>query len=409
MRRFIDVAQEILDNTKNPIERELMSTSFWLDRGGKRIEADVIIIGAGITGLSTAYWLNKEDPNLKIAIVEKHRVGFGATGRNAGFITCGSVEHFNRLIHKHGEQEALEIWKYSETNLNLLEEHIIQGDSEKIDYGREGSFSLATTEAEMKELTSVAQLMKKYNIDVEMIDKTGIEKRLGVAGFVGGIKYLDDGVTNPIKLLNLIRSKIKADIYEGYEVHTIDEEDGMRVVKTDGDEFIAPLVVCALNGYMSAVLPYFKEKIFPTRGQILVTEPVERFMEGACYANFYLDYFRQLRSGELLVGGFRQVEKETEKGFSDHITDPIQSALESFFREHLPKFSNRKIKYRWSGVMGFSSDGQPMIGSLPNDNQVFFVGGCTGHGIGLFFHGGKTVVDAIFGREIPKFLSAKRF
>src|SRR4051812_20844989 len=98
-----------------------MSTSFWLDRSntGKK-SFDAIIVGAGISGLSTAYWLQKEDPSLKIAIIEKSRVAFGASGRNAGFITCGSVEHFNRMINKHGLEQATEIWRFAQENLRLL-------------------------------------------------------------------------------------------------------------------------------------------------------------------------------------------------------------------------------------------------------------------------------------------------
>ncbi|MGZ3794705.1 MAG: NAD(P)/FAD-dependent oxidoreductase, partial [Bdellovibrio sp.] len=97
-----------------------MTVSFWMDKNrNKKISADVVIVGGGIAGLSTAFWLNKEDPNLKIVVVEKSQLGDGATGRNAGFITCGSVEHFNRLVGKHGSAEANEIWKFSEDNLQL--------------------------------------------------------------------------------------------------------------------------------------------------------------------------------------------------------------------------------------------------------------------------------------------------
>lgn len=139
-----------------------------------------------------------------------------------------------------------------------------------------------------------------------------------------------------------------------------------------------------------------------------MTEPVPRFMEGPCYANFYLDYFRQIPTGELLIGGFRQVEKATETGYSDHITEGIQKSLHEFVIRHLPKLSRAKITHRWSGVMGFAKDGEPMIGSIPDDPQVFFAGGYTGHGMGVAFHTGKTLVDLIFGREIPAWLSARR-
>ena len=74
-----------------------MSVSYWNDQSkGQNLNVDIAIIGGGISGLSCAYWLQKEDPSLRIAIIEKYEIGSGATGRNAGFVTCGSVEHFNR-------------------------------------------------------------------------------------------------------------------------------------------------------------------------------------------------------------------------------------------------------------------------------------------------------------------------
>src|SRR5687768_12146823 len=130
-----------------------MSISYWLDHSqSQKLTKDVVIIGGGLAGLSTAYWLQKEDPSLKILLIEKNRIGFGASGRNAGFITCGSVEHFNRMVEKHGREEANAIWKFSEKNLQLLKEHIIAGHEQEIFFEEKGSFSLASTESEFQEL-----------------------------------------------------------------------------------------------------------------------------------------------------------------------------------------------------------------------------------------------------------------
>ena len=123
-----------------------MSTSYWLDRSpgvSKRKSYDAIIVGAGISGLATAFWLHKEDPSLTIAIVEKSRVAFGASGRNAGFITCGSVEHFNRMINKHGLEGATDIWRFAQENLRLLKEEIIQDSGPRMGFEHNGAFSLA--------------------------------------------------------------------------------------------------------------------------------------------------------------------------------------------------------------------------------------------------------------------------
>lgn len=389
-----------------------MSTSFWLDRTNhlNKQTFDVVIVGAGITGLSAAYWLQKEDPSLKVAIVEKSRVAFGASGRNAGFITCGSVEHFNRMISKHGLEQAVEIWKFSETNLRLLQEEIIQDKGAQMQFEKKGAFSLAAQPNEFTELKKVSEIMTSLKIPNEILEGSDVEKRLGAINFVGGIKYLDDASTNPVALLEMLKSKLTATIFEGVEAYKIDTtSEGTKILKTDKGDFETSMVVLALNGYSANLHPWFKDKIYPTRGQCLMMESVPRFMEGPCYANFYLDYFRQTPTGELLIGGFRQMEKETEVGYSDHITDIIQGSLHNFVVTYLPKLAEAKVTHRWGGIMGFSKDGEPMVGSIPDDPSIFFAGGYTGHGIGLAFNTAKTLVDSIFGREIPNWISARRF
>lgn len=388
-----------------------MSTSFWLDQSDKHSQQsfDVVIVGAGISGASLAYWLKQEDPNLKVAILEKNEVASGATGRNAGFVTCGSVEHFNRMVGKHGEQQALDIWKFAEENMNLLKQYIIDSPQE-LNFEQTGSFSLAAQSSEWKELQDVANFMKKHNIPVELYQQSEIKKRTGAEGFVGGILYKNDGAVDPVKLTQKILTLSQAKLFSQTEVYQIvSTESGNRLLNTNKGSFECSMVILALNGYSASLNSYFADKIYPTRGQILMMEPVKKFMAAPCYANFYLDYFRQLSSGHLLIGGFRQLEKETEVGYSDHITDKIQQALHDFVNKHLPQFAHKKVTHRWSGIMGFSSDGEPMVGSLPDDPQAFFCGGYTGHGIGMAFHVAKQLVNLAFGREIPHWLSAKRF
>ncbi len=388
-----------------------MSVSYWNDRSGTTPDtAGVVIIGGGIAGLSAAYWIAREDPSMKVVVLEKYEIGAGATGRNAGFVTCGSVEHFNRLVEKHGADEALEIWRFSEENMRLLKEHVIGDQAQNLLFEHSGSFSLASSETEFQELKNSAALMEKLKIKVETIDEKEIGQRLGAVGFVGGIKYVEDGSIHPIRMLHHLKSKLPANvtICEQHEVHGIENcGDGKRV-RTNKTAIDCSIVVYATNGYSPLLNKYFDDKIFPTRGQILATAPVARFMEGPCYANFVLDYFRQLPTGEMVIGGFRQLQKDVEKGYSDEVSDVIQTALDKFLYEHIPSIRQAKITHRWSGIMGFSVDGQPMVGALPTDEQLFFVGGFTAHGLGLAFHCGKVLADALFGREIPKFISARR-
>lgn len=387
-----------------------MSVSYWLDKKtGSPLQSDVCIVGGGISGLSTAYWLEKQSHDLSITVVEKGQICGGASGRNAGFITCGSVEHFNRMVSKHGLKQALEIWRYSEENLKLLKSEIIGSDENSIEFKHRGAFSLAAQKSEMDELTEVAALMTSHNVSTEVLTTSDVKTRLGAEGFVGGIKYLGDAEVNPYKLVKLIQSKLKSKIIEQAEVFGIENAGSERLVKTSSGDIKASIVVLCLNGYSTTVSSWFSDKIYPTRGQIMMLAPVDSFMEGPCYANFYLDYFRQLNDGSLLIGGYRQLESDTEKGFSDHTTETIQQALHDFVLKHLPRFKDSPVTHRWAGVMGFSVDGEPMVGSLPTDNQTFFCGGFTGHGIGSAFHTGKVVSDLILGNSIPDWISSKRF
>jgi len=393
-----------------------MSISYWLDKKEKPThQYDITIIGGGVAGLSTAYWLLKEDPSLNICLIEKNRLGFGATGRNAGFITCGSVEHFNRLVGKHGPSEAQNIWRFSETNLELLKQEIFSGHEDQIYFEQAGTYSLATTHQEFSELQESAAIMQKMDIKVEVVDQLEIQKQLNAIGFVGGINYQRDGSVHPLLMLGLIKEKIlklKPDFefFTGHEVYAINDQAENKLIKTDNGNFLTPILVMATNAYSDLIHPWFKNKIFPTKGQILMTEPLnKRIMQAPCYCNFVLDYFRQLPSREILIGGFRQLQKNSEIGHSDNVTGPIQEALADFLDKHIPLARGKEITHRWSGIMGFSTDGQPMVGSLPTDPQTFFLGGFTAHGLGLAFHCAKALVDSMYDRPIPAWLSAKRF
>lgn len=394
-----------------------MSVSYWTHsiNEHQNIQSDVTIIGGGISGVSISYWLSKLDPELKITLVDKGSLGSGATGRNAGFITCGSVEHFNRLSNTHGLDDALFLWKFSEENLSLLKEHIVEDDQESLDFAHSGSFSLASTTEEFDELKESARIMRGNGISVEELDEAAIKKRLMAEHFVGGIKYLGDASVHPLKLTQKIFQKAidfnpHITFLENSEVFDIQVTGDSRRVLTNKAHIESPMVVMATNGYSSLLSNYFDNKIFPTKGQILTTTPLPKMvMEGPCYANFVLDYFRQLPTGEVLIGGFRQLEKDTERGFSDETTAPIQEALESFVKKHLPFARSQTVNHRWSGIMGFSFDGNPIVGSLPTDPQIYFMGGFTAHGLGMSFHLAKVLGELIYQqKEIPKVFSAKR-
>ncbi|MBC7421518.1 MAG: FAD-binding oxidoreductase [Bdellovibrio sp.] len=387
-----------------------MSISYWLDESKTNSKNfDAVIIGAGIAGLSTAYWLEKKDPTLNIAIVDKHSLGFGASGRNAGFITCGSAEHFNKLNQQFGFEKAIEIWKFSEQNRELLKSEIMQDDVSTVDYLSTGSCTVAASENDWTRYHTIFADMQRAKIDVELIDEKYLASQYGVRNFQGAIQYKHDGVIHPVKLLKKIKSRLnKTTFLLGEEVFSVKSENGSSLVRTQHHQLNAKKVFVCLNGFASMLLPELKNHVKPQRGQIVVTEALPAFVKGPCYLTKHLCYFRQLPTGELLVGGFRNHDIEAENTALDETTDKIQKALTEFTQSYFQSTTNVKINYRWSGIMGFTNDGQMIIGAHPSKQGVYLMAGCSGHGMGLSFNSARVMVENSYGAQLPSHFDIKR-
>lgn len=387
-----------------------MSISRWLDQtpGKPERQFDTVIVGAGIAGLSTAYWLLKKNPTLKIAILERNRVGFGASGRNAGFVTCGSTEHFMKLRDDFGLAKAVEIWKFSEENRSLLKTEIIGDDETAVAFRQTGSCTVAPSEGHWERYQTAATQMRSAGIDVMEVGSAEMEKDFGVTGFSGGVLYRGDGYIDPILLLQKIRAKLNVQIFEGTEAFAFTHEKGRASVQTDQGKFTATKVILTLNAYLPLLEKKFEGIITPGRGQILVTEPLPAFVKGPCYLTKHLCYFRQLPTGHLLIGGFRNLSLETENTHTDQTTSTIQNALLAFVRERFKHGANAKVAYQWSGIMGFSPDGQMLLGAMPGQENIHIMAGCSGHGMGLSFHAGKVLAESLNGGRIPEHLRLSR-
>jgi len=386
-----------------------MSIAYWQDdsRGGTEVEVDILVVGGGIAGWSTAYWLSGN--GMRIAVVDKGDICAGASGRNAGFVTTGSVEHYSRQVARHGAEMAHDLFVYAQENMALIKAELIDKGVD-CEFRQVGSYSLAGTDHELTELRKSAELMQARGIDVSMIDAQHCAEHLGAVGFAGGALYHEDGECHPVKLVRGMAELSEATFYPHHEVYDLQfDDDGTVVARTQRRTFKAGAAVLATNGYSHLVHPWFVDKIYPTRGQIIVTEPVPQFMAAPCYANFVLDYFRQLQDGRVLIGGFRQLAKETETGVADVPNDAIHAALEGFLDKHFEALRKKRIEYKWAGIMGFSADGVPIIGSLPGHPTCFFVGGFTAHGIGMGFRCGQLLARMMLHGEQPKHLSSKRF
>lgn len=372
-----------------------MTISFWLNEKSQEKslrKCDLAVIGAGLTGASTAYFARRLKPDLDIIVVDGGRVAGGASGRNAGFVLRGISRYYDNCIKQYGRAKARQIYQFGEENQALVKE-FMAGHGVSLDYVGNGSYILASSIEELEELLASAELMKEDGFALKFHRQDPLDR-----GFYGAIENTDDFGINPVKLVKALLAASEAQVFEQETVLHL-ECDGRVNLYTSSGEIEAEAVVLANNAFMPLLLKELLPHIKPVRGQMLATAPLrKRLLDRVCYANYGFEYFRQLQDLRLLVGGSRQHFAKEEEGWGEMITAPLQEVLEHYIKEYFPEAAGVPIEYRWSGTMAFTNDGLPLLGRwLGEDAEgVYLAGACNGHGLGLAMTLGRLVTEIIY-------------
>lgn len=374
----------------------VMTVSYWQRTASAlpQIDCDVCILGAGITGASAALWLRRTEPGLKIVIAEARTVGAGASGRNAGMVLAGLSDHYDRMVEQYGREQAVEIWQATLEHQRLLREFLVEHGA-NVHLEECGSWRIGFEEAEGEHLARSAALLKADGFPAEFYEHDPLDR-----GFYGALGIASDAGLHPLLLVNALINASGAEVYNACEVRDIESRPDVVVVHTGAADFRARKVFIALNAYAPLVHQHFRPFISPHRGQILVTAPLAcRIVERLVYAHHGYIYFRQLPDGRLLLGGWRHEFAEREAGYADETTAEIQDALKGFMLKYFPETARVPVEASWAGTMGFSIDGLPMVGTLPEDHRIGYAVGFTGHGFGLALEVTRRAVSALFKGE----------
>jgi len=358
--------------------------SFWLARPDTPEELETVVVGGGIAGLSTAFWLARA--GRRPVLLEADGVAAHASGRNAGFLMTGTAEPYTELVATIGEERARFLWELSRENRELLRGELL--DSGKIDceLTPEGSWiaALAGTHQESA-LRESAERLVALGFDLEWREDAEVRRISGSDRIGGAIFQPRDAGLDPVRLCRGLARAIVAQggqIRTGVRVLAIEPAgasgDRVRLVTTAGS-VVAVRAVLALNAYAPVLLPHLASEVRPVRGQVLVTEPGPRDLPGVWYVNDGYEYFRQLPDGSIVLGGCRWSARDREVGFGEYPTAPVQAALESFLREAFPRFAERPIRQRWGGTMAFTGDGLPRQGVVPGVPAARYVAGFNAH------------------------------
>ena len=331
---------------------------------------DVLVIGGGITGVSLMHHLRER--GMSAVLVERDHLAAGASGRNAGFLLAGVAESYAAAVRTYGRSRAREVWALTVENHDRQIEAVGGAD---VGHARSGSAIVASGPDEAGELEESAQLLSEDGFEASWDGKTLLNPR--------------DGEVYPTKLVAALAARAPAgSIREGVEVTAV-ESGG--VVHANGATCRAGVVILATNAYTPKLLP--QVEIEPNRAQMLATEPERsRLAEHPTYSHFGYRYWRQMPTGELLIGGWRDTTMATEKTYEDEPTSQIQAHLD----EAVHAMGARgRVTHRWAGTMGFTTTGLPLVGQVDGMKNVYLCAGFNGHGMGFAFMSAKRLVDSL--------------
>lgn len=379
-----------------------MTTSHWQRPHSFRIPditTDVVIVGGGYAGLSTAWWLTEMRPDLKVTIVERSFCGSGASGRNAGFLTMGSASFYKSLTLKWGAEKARAIFNFAAESLDLVHQQILKASPE-IKFERTTSMTLFRTPEELRMWSHKDFSPEKFNFSWR--DEENIPKALK-GKFTGAYEAAPEYKVNPVQLLSSLKKTLesrKVQFAESSSAFQITEEG----VLTEINIIKAKQVVLALNGYFPQFHDGFKSAIVPRRAQMLAVELEEDF---ECPSLYYDPpervYWRKTQEKVLVVGGKRLLDEEGETGDFEKITAVVQNGLEHYLREQLGL--KYKVLHRWSGTMGFTDHELPLIDRITAPVECYMIGGFSGHGMGLGFRSGKEMAELVSGQKQNSFFT----
>jgi len=328
---------------------------------------DIVIIGAGIVGLSTAIFIAERFPNRRILIVEQGYLPSGASTKNAGFACFGSPSELEDDLKTISESEVWETFQLRYEGLKALFKLI---DRTAIDYNPCGSWDLIQNDAHEIESGFIDYLNQKAQeiTGEELIysEEKQANNNFGFNGFRTSYYNRLEGSLNTGKLIDeLYKHAIKKNIKVLYGVKCdsfVEQNDAVELQLNIGLIKTEQLIICS-NGFAKELV---NEDVIPARGQVLITKEIPNLkVNGTFHFDKGYYYFRNV-GNRILLGGGRNINFTQETSNKLEINESIQSVLRSILSEQILPDTPHEIEMSWAGIMGVGQSKEPIIKRYSN-------------------------------------------
>ena len=353
--------------------------------------AEVIVVGGGMVGASAAWHLARA--GMRPLVIEANSPAWGASGRNAGMALAGLGGHFPRVTALVKAAGGRSILDYTMRSLDLLE----AWDAELpggIEWDRFGSLDLATDHGEEEHVRRTAELQAAEGLEVRIIGPEEVaELAPGIAvSELRGAKWSpQDAKLNPFRLCYALLDGVRAmggEVVTGVRVERLLTSSGrIAGVATSHGDVAAASVLLATNAWTPALVPNLAANLTPIRETVCVTEMLPFGIGRPGFeTNQCNEYWRQMRTGEVLIGGFAVSDEGMGIGsYSMRVRPGVPPRLAALLARLHPRLTDARIVRCWAGLLDFASLELPMAGSLPAEDGTplpgaYVAAGLTGHG-----------------------------
>ena len=378
-----------------------MSLSYW-EKNVWFNRLDLVVVGSGLVGLTTALFYKRHTPGSKVLVVERGLLPYGASTRNAGFACYGSPSELLDDLKQHTENEILERVRQRylgfEKLLGLL-------GAEKLGYQATGGHELFREEdaedrdASMEQISRLNELLDEVFPGAAFIhSKEDPNKKWGFQGFTDAIELPHEGQIDTGKCMQSLLQLCQAEgvlVLNNIEVRSVVDQGAKAELETNQGIFHARQVAICTNGFAQQLLK--EEVVVPARAQVFISEKISGLpFQGIFHVHKGYYYFRNV-GDRLLMGGGRHLFRKEERSMEIQTTAKLQKHLQQFAERHILPDREWIVEDSWAGIMGFGSHNEK--GKLVKRIAPKVVCGVRlgGMGIAIGAHTGEQTAKLLLG------------
>lgn len=371
-------------------------------------DADVAIVGAGYTGLWTAYYLQRIDPGLRIAIIEAEVAGFGASGRNGGWASALFPASIAQLAAASSPDAAVRMVRAMQATVDEIGA-VASTEGWQIDWAKGGTVGAARTPLQLARAAAEIDEARSWGFgspDLELLDAEAAQRRIGATDLLGATFTPHCAAIHPAKLVRHLAATVVSRGASLYE-HTAATSIEPGIVRTEHGSVRAPVIVRATEAYTRRLARH-RRTLAPVYSLMIATEPLpdavweaiglrdrETFSDGR---NLII-YGQRTADGRLAFGGRGAPYFYGSRISAAQDRDPrVHAELRRVLVDMLPAVRDARITHTWGGPLAIARDWWASCG-FDRSTGLAWSGGYVGDGVGTANLGGRTLADLILDRR----------